>query len=679
MSPTRSNVTILDRKMIEDRDYWLAKLSKEMARSNLRPDFPRPENYPGKTDAVSTSLPDEVYQKLTKLTSGDSFLLYATLMAALKICLHKYTGSTSIVVGSPALRPGDDPCPLPNVLVIVDDVYDQFTFRQFLLNVRQSLLDSYARQDYPFDRLVRDLGLKDVENKCPLFDVALVLEGIHCDMPEVRNDITLTFVKEPNGISGCVVFNKSVFNRDNIERFVGHFVSVLQAGLEDTNASLHELQMLTDAERHQMLVEWNATEAEYPREKCIHELIEAQVERVSDTVAVVVCSEPGSEHSQDQYLTYRELNCRANQLARYLRKLGVGPEVRVAICVEHSPEMMVGVLGILKAGGAYVPLDPTYPQRRLAFMLADSQAPVVLTQDRLVERLPEHEARVVCLDVEWGSIAGESEDNPTTGVMADNLAYTIYTSGSTGRPKGVLVNHRNLVHSTSARMFYYDEPVTGYLLLPSLAFDSSVHVIFWTLCEGGTLVLPPEDSWHNVPHLAILVARHPVSHLSCVPSLYGLILAELTPELFAGLRCAIVAGESCPIHLVERHNTLLPRVSLFNEYGPTEGTVWSSVYDCKSPSQAESVPIGRPTPNMQVYLLDTHLHPVPVGMVGELYVGGEGVARGYLNRSGLTAGRFVPNPFASRAGSRLYRTGDLARYLPDGNIEFLGRVDHQVK
>ncbi|MCP4540461.1 MAG: amino acid adenylation domain-containing protein, partial [Chloroflexi bacterium] len=554
-------------------------------------------------------------------------------------------------------------------------------------------------RQYEYSPLVEVQGWSQVPRGMPLFESIVVFQNYPVDASlreqgkdlnirdtcsNQRTNYPLTVVVEASAesLSLRIGYESGRFGAATITQMMGHFQTLLEGMIAAggrLGRRLSNLPLLTKTERQRLLVEWNATTVEYPQEKCIHELFEVQVERVPDAVAVVVCSDPGSEHSDDQYLTYRELDRRANQLAHYLRKLGVEPEVSVAVCMERSLEMVVGVLGILKAGGAYVPLDPTYPQERLAFMLADSQAPVVLTQDRLVERLPEHEARVVCLDVEWSSIAGKSVDDPVTGVMADNLAYTIYTSGSTGRPKGVLVNHQNLVHSTSARMFYYDEPVTGYLLLPSLAFDSSVGVVFWTLCEGGSLVLPPENSWHDVPHLAILVARHPVSHLLCVPSLYGLILAEPNTEFLAGLRCAIVAGESCPIHLVERHNTLLPYVPLFNEYGPTEGTVWSSVYDCKSLGQSTSVPIGRPTPNMQVYLLDTHLHPVPVGMVGELYVGGEGVARGYLNRAGLTAGRFVPNPFASRAGSRLYRTGDLARYLPDGNIEFLGRVDHQVK
>jgi len=450
----------------------------------------------------------------------------------------------------------------------------------------------------------------------------------------------------------------------------GHWQTLLEGIVADPKQRLSDLPLLTEADRQQLLVEWNDTRRAYPRDQCIHELFEGQVERTPDAVAVVF------ENSQ---LTYRELNQRANQLARHLQALGVGPEVLVGICMERSLEMMIALLGTLKAGGAYVPLDPTYPRDRLAFMLQDAQVPVLLTQRRLLEGLPEHKAQVVCLDADWEAIAQESAVNTIREVMADNLVYVIYTSGSTGKPKGVLVTQQNLVHSTCARTSYYRSSVKSFLLLSPFAYDSSAAGIFWTLCQGGMLVLPGQGLERDPLQIAEVIAHNQVSHVLSVPSLYRELLAQAIPQQLVSLQTVIVAGESCPGELAERHQALLPHTALFNEYGPTEGTVWSSVYEILAQELSTRIPIGRPIANTQVYLLDRHLHPVPIGVQGELYIGGDGLARGYLNRPGLTAERFMRHPFSDDPHARLYRTGDLARYLPDGNLEFLGRIDQQVK
>lgn len=482
-------------------------------------------------------------------------------------------------------------------------------------------------------------------------------------------------------------YDSNLFDAENIKRLAGEFETLLQSVLNTPSVAIAELEILKPAELQQLLVEFNNTQIDYPKDKCIHQLFEERVKRTPDNIAVAF---------ENQKLTYRELNDRANQLAHYLQKLGVKPEVMVGICVERSLYTIVGILGILKAGGAYVPLDPTYPQERLAFMLSDTQTPVLLTQQRLVESLPEHKAKTICLDTEWETIAQQSKENPTSEITAENLVYVIYTSGSTGKPKGVEITHRNLVHSTTARIKYYQEPVTSFLLLSSFAFDSSIAGIFWTLCQGGILLLPEEGLQRDLPGLIKSLAQNNPSHLLCLPSLYALLLEQAKPEQLASLRTAIVAGEPCPKTLVIRHLELLPKTSLFNEYGPTEGTVWSSVYKCDSSELRTQVSIGRPIANTQIYILDSHLRPVPLGVSGELYISGDGLARGYLNRPELTAEKFIQNPFRDfrfliddiesneasnnpKLGERLYKTGDLARYLPDGNIEFLGRIDHQVK
>jgi amino acid adenylation domain-containing protein len=462
-----------------------------------------------------------------------------------------------------------------------------------------------------------------------------------------------------------------------LETIGNHFRETLTAMSAQPLARYESQCLLGDRQRQMLLEEWNNTATKYTQDCCIHQHFEAMAAQNPDAIAIAFA---------DEQLSYQQLNYRANALAHYLQRLGVTADVPVALCVERSLEMIVGILGILKAGGAYVPLDPAYPQENLAFILKDAQVPVLLTQARLIADLPTHTAQVVCLDSDWQIIARESPENPSNTSTLENLAYIIYTSGSTGQPKGVLVTQQNLVHSTFARIAYYAEPVTSFLLIPSFAFDSSVASIFWTLCQGGRLVLLRENSQRDIWELAKLIVQHQVSHWLSVPSLYSALLAHTDITGLGSLQTVIVAGESCSTELLERHHQLLPYTSLFNEYGPTEATVWSSVYNCQNHDLKNPVPIGRPIANTQIYLLDSHLQPVPIGVSGEVYIGGLGVARGYLNRPELTTQKFIPNPFEEAGGrrqeaggSRLYKTGDLARYLPDGNIEFLGRIDHQVK
>jgi len=465
-------------------------------------------------------------------------------------------------------------------------------------------------------------------------------------------------------------YDSNLFNGESIELIAENFNQLVASVINNPDEVISKLNILSDRTLHQLLFEFNQTEANYPKNNCIHQLFAEQVERTPNNIAVAF---------NNQQLTYAELNTRANQLANYLQRLGVGAEVLVGICVERSLEMLVGILGILKAGGAYVPLDPHYPQERLAFMLEDTQVSILLTQQHLLEGLPNHNAKSICLDKDWETIAQESQENPLTTASAENLAYVIYTSGSTGKPKGVAIAHRNLVHSTNVRISCYQEPVTSFLLLSSFAFDSSVAGIFWTLCCGGTLHLPEEGVQREVPKLVELISQNRISHLLSLPSLYALILQQAQPEKLNSLRVVIVAGEACPPELVQQHSQLQSQTLLFNEYGPTEATVWSSVYHCQSLETGTQISIGRPIANTQIYILDSHLHPVPVGVTGEIYISGEGIARGYLNQPAITSEKFIPHPFSQKPGMRLYKTGDLARYLSDGNIEFLGRIDNQVK
>jgi amino acid adenylation domain-containing protein/non-ribosomal peptide synthase protein (TIGR01720 family) len=669
--------------------YWQGQL-REVPVLELPTDHPRPALPSFRGATYPFVVPTSLAAALKALSQREGATLFMTLLAAFQILLARYSRQEDIVVGSPiANRTRLETEGLigffVNTLVLRTDLRGNPSFRELLGRVREVCLGAYAHQDLPFEQLVEELQPVRDLSRTPLVQVMFVLQNaslpalefpgftltpVEVDRGAAHFDLTLSLLDTEQGVRGWFNYNLDLFDAATIARMAGHWQTLLEGLVTQPEQRLSELPLLTAAECDQLLVEWNDTKGDYSQDVCVHQLFEWQVERTPDAVAVVC---------EDQHLTYRELNERANRLAHYLRALGVGPEALVGLCVERSLEMIIGLLGILKAGGAYVPLDPTYPQERIAFMLADAQVAVLVTQHRLVAGLPEHAAQVVCLDADWLSIAHASEENPVSDVTADHLAYVIYTSGSTGQPKGVLVTHHNLVHSTSARTLYYRDPVGSFLLLSSFAFDSSVAGIFWTLCQGGALCLAPPRFEQDLAALPTLIAAQRISHLLSLPSLYGLILAQAPPYSLASLRTVIVAGEPCPGSLVNTHLQQLPEVSLFNEYGPTEGTVWSSVYQVGAAPAGAQVPIGRPIANTQLYLLDDRLQPVPVGVPGELYIGGHGVASGYLQRPELTAERFLPHPFSPEPGRRLYKTGDLARYLPDGNIEFLGRSDQQVK
>ncbi|MDD1420878.1 amino acid adenylation domain-containing protein [Dolichospermum sp. ST_sed1] len=430
----------------------------------------------------------------------------------------------------------------------------------------------------------------------------------------------------------------------------------------NSNSSLENLPVLTEQEKYQILVEWNNTTVDYPQHLCIHELFAAQVEKTPDNIAVVF---------DGQKLTYQELNHQANKVAHYLQSLGVGTEVLVGISVERSLEMIVGLLGILKAGAAYLPLDPTYPKERLSFMLSDSQVQVLLTQQKFVESFADSGAKTVCLDQDWELITRQNQENPTSDVTAENLAYVIYTSGSTGTPKGVMIQHRGVCNLAQAQVKLFGVNQNSRVLqFASFSFDASVWEIVMALCSGASLYLGNQDSLRPGIDLIRFLRQQSITHATLPPT----ALAALPKEELPNLQTLIVAGEACNPKLIAQWSK---ERRFFNAYGPTESTVCATVAEC---TFGETQPtIGRAIANIQIYILDHNLQPVPIGVPGELYIGGDGLARGYLNRPELTKEKFISNPFKKTEGSRLYKTGDLARYLPDGNIEFLGRVDNQVK
>ncbi|MCC3590793.1 non-ribosomal peptide synthetase [Microcoleus sp. PH2017_28_MFU_U_A] len=624
------------------------------------------------------ALPLSLTERLKDLSRREGVTLFMTLMAAFQTLLYRYTGQTDIPVGTVAnLRNRQELEGMIgyflNTLVVRTDLSGNPTFKELLARVREVTIGAYTHQELPFQKLVEEIQPERNLSYNPLFQVVFVLEPplaemdgwrisqLDIDTGTAKFDLNLELDERPSGIIGRIEYNTDLFEASTISRTIGHFQTLLEGIVSNPEQKISELPLLTEWERQQ-LVAWNNTATDYPQNACIHQLFEEQVERSPDAIALVF---------EDQQLTYKELNQRANQLAHYLGKLGVTAEIMVGICVERSLEMVVGLLGILKAGGAYVPLDPAYPPERLALMLEDAQVPVLLTQRRLVESLPKHQARVVCLDTDWEIIERQSEENPECSLTSENLAYVIYTSGSTGKPKGVLVGHRGLCNLAIAQIQIFDvQPNSRVLQFASLSFDVATSDWVIALCSGATLCIAINNALLAGSDLIEVLRDRAITHIELPVAVLGVVPFE---EL-STLQTIIVGGETVSVDVVAKW---APGRRFFNAYGPTESTVCATIAECTDSQEPPS--IGRPIANTQVYLLDAHLQLMPIGIPGEIYIGGAGLARGYLNRPELTAERFIPNPFSNEPGSRLYKTGDLARYLPDGNIEFLGRIDHQVK
>ena len=609
-----------------------------------------------------------------------------TLLAAFQALLYRYVYQDRIVIGTAVSTRNRIEIEgligsFANNLLLCADLSGNPTFRELLGRVRNVALEAYAHQDLPFGKLLEELKPELDLSRNPLFQVmfslhrhapeqdmkirGLAVRGIPVEMGTSRFDLSLEMLDMGGELSGTVEYSTDLFDAATIDRMLGHFGTLLAGIVADPDQSISTLPILTEAERRQLLVEWNNMEIDCARDRCLHELFETQVKQTPDAVAAVF---------EEQQLTYRELNARANQLAHHLRRHGVGPEVLVGICVERSLEMLVGLLGILKAGGAYVPLDPVYPRERLTFMLEDTQAPVLVTQQRLLEGFAEYEAKIVCLDAHWEAIAREPEENPVSGATARNLAYLIYTSGSTGKPKGVQIPHGavvNFLNSMGQEPGLTDQD--RLLAVTTLSFDIAVLELFLPIAVGACIVIVRREVAFDGISLSKQLLESGITVMQAPPSIWQFLL----DSGWQGNRQLkmLCGGEVLPQELA--HQLLGRGHSLWNLYGPTETTVWSTVH--RVGSQQRTIPIGHPIANTQIHILDAHLQPVPIGVPGELYIGGPGLARGYLNRSKLTAERFPPNPFADKQGDRLYRTGDLARYLCDGNIEFLGRMDHQVK
>ena len=673
-------------------DYWREQL-QDLPALDLATDRPRParRSFAGGVERFQVSA--ELLAEVRALARRENVTLFMVLLAAFQTLLMRYSGQEDLAVGSPvAGRPGAELEGLfgffTNTLVLRTDLSGDPSFRELLARVRGTALEAYAHQEAPSDRLVAELRLPRDLSRNPLYPVAFAFQNMPdttVSLPGVQSsrvplhtstakcDVWLSLTDAAGMLEGEIEYSTDLFDADTMARLARHYRQLLAGAVADPGRRLSELPVLEAPERHQLLVEWNDTARAYPQTSA-HRLFEEQARRAPDAPAVIL---------DDRRLSYGELNRRANQLARHLGTLGVGSDVLVGVCMDRSLELLVALLGILKAGGAFVPLDPGYPRERLTFMLHDTRAPVILTQPGLCEQLPassrEAGRQVLCLEADWPAIAAQPDTDLPGSSRPEDIAYVVYTSGSTGTPKGILVPHAGLANHI--QWLAETLPLTAadrVLQKTSISFDASVWELLAPLHVGAPVVLARPGEQADTTYLSRAMREQEISILQIVPSALRALLEEPSLSECHRLRYVVCGGEALDRELARDFRRQLPTVTLGNFYGPSEASDDTTAFEVAAvPEGAGTVPIGRPIANARCHVLDRHRQPVPIGVVGELYVGGAGLARGYLDRPDLTRERFVADPF--RPGARLYRTGDLARYLPSGDLEYVGRLDHQVK
>ncbi|MCP5097302.1 MAG: amino acid adenylation domain-containing protein [Chloroflexi bacterium] len=695
----------------QNRSYWQQQLAGMLPTLNLPLDRPRPpvQTYNGAHRHFR--LDKLLSQKLLTFARQVGVTPYMLMLAAYNVLLSRYSGQSEIIVGSPTT--GRDTTAwlrsfgyFVNPVAIRSHIQPDTPFTDFLQVVRQTALAAFAHQQYPFPLLVDDLDLPRNPSHSPIFQTLFAwqkaqqtaissqhdnLTGFALGIPDVsfqvnnlwlssvelmqqasQFDITLMMGEVESQVAGVFEYNTDLFDATTIDRMIGHWQTLLQNIVAGPQTAVSRIPLLTPAETQTVLQTWNDTHVDYGDNVCLHDLFVQQVARTPDAPALVY---------GDQTLTYTELNGRVNQLAHHLQSLGVQPETLVGVCIDRSLEMVIALYAILKAGGAYVPIDPQLPQERITFMLTDTNTPVLLTQSSLKAAgtltAVNAQTHILCLDTEWEQVAGYPTGELETAVKPHHLAYTIYTSGSTGQPKGAMNTHQGIVNRLRWMQTAYQLDASDTVLQKTpFSFDVSVWEFFWPLMTGAQLVIARPGGHLDSAYLRDTINAHTITTIHFVPSMLQIFLGEPGIDSCTGLRRVICSGEALPTDLQDRFFASLPQVELHNLYGPTEAAIDVTYWQCQP---GQNVPIGRPIDNIQLYILDAEHQPVPIGVAGELHIGGVGVARTYLNRPGLTADKFIPNPFSILPGDRLYKTGDLARYRPDGNIEYLGRIDFQVK
>jgi amino acid adenylation domain-containing protein len=663
--------------------YWKRQLSGELPVLELPTDHPRPLRITHSGADEWCDVTQNLTEKLNDLSRSEGATLFMTLFAAFLTLLHRYTGQHDILLGTAIA--GRNHAQIENLIgffinnvVLRTDLSGNPSFRELLRRVREIALGAYEHQDVPFEKLVEELQPERDPSRQPFFQVMFNLQAYPPDEPaaegltitprdfgnQTRFDLEFHLWVVPEGLAGPLIYNTDLFDRETIVRMLGHFQTLLEAIAANPDARLADLPLLSKEDLRQART-WSKSESEYERDACVHDLVEAQVARRPDATALVF---------GQRRLTYGELNQRANQLAHYLRRRGVGLEEKIGVLLEPSVEFIVALFAILKAGGSYVPLDSGYPKSRLQFMLEDAGVKLLLTAGKTGLTV-----ETICLDESWQQFETESRANLQTNTTAEDLAYVMYTSGSTGQPKGVAVTHRainRLVRNTN----YVELDETDRVGRASnVSFDAATFEIWGTLTSGATLVGFAKETVVSPTEFKRALAEEQITVMFLTTALFNQV-SQSEPDAFASMRYLLYGGEACDAQAVRRVFETAKPPHFVHVYGPTESTTFSSWYDIQEiPADARTIPIGRAVSNSELWVLDHDGHVTPVGVPGELFIGGDGLAREYLKHPELTAEKFVPHAFSDEPGARLYRTGDLVRYLRDGNIEFLGRMDQQVK
>ena len=669
--------------------YWKEKLGGSLPVLELPSDRARPaaQTHKGLTEFMTVPAP--LYAALTKLGKEEGVTLFMTLIAAFNVFLSRYSDQDDLIIGTPvAGRTRMEVEGLTgffvNTLVLRTDLGGNPAFRELLKRVREVCLGALEHQEVPFEKIVEELQPERTLMHSPLFQVMFVLQSapegritlggnpagkLDISTDTAKFDVTLSMMERSGGLVGWLQCSADLFERETIARMAGHFIALLEGIVADPGRCLWQIPIMTEEEERKVTIGWNATQSDYPPEMTISNLFEEQARKTPDGVAL---------QDERHQVTYRELNSRANRLARFLLDRGVGPESCVGVALDRSVDLIVGLLAILKAGGTYVPLEVSYPRERVSFILDDARVGLILTQRSHRDELPPRSAKVICLDTEWEDIARERDEDLSVTGSPDALAYVMYTSGSTGVPKGVCVPHRGVVRLVRSNDYATLNSGEVFLLFASISFDASTFEIWGSLLNGARLVIFP-PAIPSLEELGRVIRDTGVTTLWLTASLFR-HMVDGSLHFLGGVRQLLTGGEVLPVPQVRRFLEKYPGCRLINGYGPTENTTFTCCYTVGAGTGiTTSVPIGRPIRNTRVYILDRFLQPVPVGIPGELCIAGDGLARGYLNRPDLTAEKFVAGPAGSRSPERLYRSGDLARFRPDGNIEFIGRADNQVK
>ncbi|MFN6560839.1 MAG: amino acid adenylation domain-containing protein [Nostoc sp. ChiSLP01] len=709
MLANETRMNLISQNSFSQKIYWLNKLSGELPETNILPDYLRSNLDNNKNQNFTFELSDAVSQKIIKFTNKSELSIYLFLLAVMSILLHKYIGNPDVIIGSPTYYPRSSKELINNFVPLRFQITNHLTFKQLLLQVKNTTVGAYSHQNYPLDELVRLLQILPSQNRCPIFDIVVLLENIHTQaaLSQLKNDITFVFTVERNHISGKIIYNESLFDKETIKRIVKHYVTIIERVIDNLDLKISDIDLLKDDEKCRLLKEFNDNTRVYPVEQTIHQLFENQVRHTPNKIAIVY---------QDTKVTYNELNEKANRLACLLQKLGVKPGDFVGILHRRHPNFLIGMLAILKAGGAYVPIDSSYPQERIRYMLSNSEVQIILTESALLNGLSDRTKDegylkcLVCLDIEDShqvisplagiNIYGHSdfEQLSKSNLVAINNsgidpAYTIYTSGSTGLPKGVIIRHGGAINHIYAQF-------DGLELTEELAFlqsapassDISVWQFLAPLLIGGKTVIVDTETLLQPSKLFHIVQAQKLTLIELVPVVLKGFLdyissLSIQQRLLPHLKWMMVTGESVSVELVNYWLSIYPEIGVANAYGPTEAADDITQFIIKKPlpENQRSVPIGKPLANLNLYILDSEMKLLPIGVPGEICVSGFGVGKGYWKNEASTKSSFIPNPFSCAKplpGTEqdfIYKTGDLGRWLADGTIEFLGRIDHQVK